>query len=78
MSDTLAGHPGDIASNIPDYPMARAGGCPLAPAPIALQLNAVKPLSRVRIWDGSTPRLITGYEAIRSLFARFPGQCRRP
>ena len=26
MSDTLAGHPGDIASNIPDYPMARAGG----------------------------------------------------
>ena len=50
------------------YPMARSAGCPLAPAPIALELNAAKPLSRVRIWDGSTPWLITGYEVIRSLF----------
>jgi cytochrome P450 len=58
MSDTL----------IPDYPMVRAAGCPLAPAPVALELNTVKPLSRVRIWDGSTPWLITGYDAIRSLF----------
>src|ERR1700730_7616828 len=68
MSDTLTGHPGDVASNIPDYPMARVVGCPLAPAPVALELNTVKPLSRVRIWDGSTPWLITGYDAIRSLF----------
>src|ERR1700730_12562063 len=68
MSDTLTGHPGDVASNIPVYPMARAPGCPLAPAPVALELNTVKPLSRVRIWDGSTPWLITGYDAIRSLF----------
>ncbi|MGH3970372.1 MAG: cytochrome P450, partial [Mycobacterium sp.] len=50
-------------------PMARASGCPLAPAPEALALNAIKPLSRVRIWDGSTPWLITGYEATRALFA---------
>jgi hypothetical protein len=28
--------------------------CPLAPPPIALKLNAFKPLSRVRIWDGSS------------------------
>jgi cytochrome P450 len=68
MCDTLTGHPGDVASNIPDYPMARAAGCPLAPAPVALELNTVKPLSRVRIWDGSVPWLITGYDAIRSLF----------
>lgn len=52
----------------PDYPMARSATCPLAPPPKVLELNAVKPLSRVRIWDGSTPWLITGYEAIRSLF----------
>jgi cytochrome P450 len=57
-----------MTDTIPDYPMARAAGCPLAPAPIALELNAAKPLSRVRIWDGSTPWLITGYDAIRSLF----------
>src|ERR1700759_4143764 len=68
MSDPLTGLPGAVASNIPDYPMARAAGCPLAPAPVALELNAAKPLSRVRIWDGSTPWLITGYDAIRALF----------
>ena len=55
MSDTVAGPIGRVGSDIPEYPMARAAGCPLAPAPIAMQLNAVKPLSRVRIWDGSTP-----------------------
>jgi cytochrome P450 len=56
-------------AEILDYPMARAAGCPLAPPPEVLALNAVKPLSRVRIWDGSTPWLITGYEAIRALFS---------
>jgi hypothetical protein len=68
MSDTLTGREGEVAPDVPDYPMARSSSCPLAPAPVALELNAVKPLSRVRIWDGSTPWLITGYEAIRSLF----------
>jgi cytochrome P450 len=80
MSDTLTGHMGEVAPNIPDYPMARSASCPLAPAPEAMALNAVKPLSRVRIWDGSTPWLITGYEAIRALFtdARASVDDRRP
>jgi len=69
MSDTMTGHVGDVAPNIPDYPMVRSAGCPLAPPPEVLALNTVKPLSRVRIWDGSTPWLITGYEAIRLLFS---------
>jgi len=56
-------------SDVLDFPMARAPGCPFAPPPTALALNADKPLSRVRIWDGSTPWLITGYDAIRALFA---------
>jgi cytochrome P450 len=68
MSDTLTGRVHEAAPDVPDYPMSRAAGCPLAPAPVALELNAVKPLSRVRIWDGSTPWLITGYDAIRALF----------
>ena len=55
--------------NIPDFPMARSAGCPLAPPPQVLAMNEAKQLSRVRIWDGSTPWLITGYEAIRALFA---------
>ncbi len=68
MSDTLTGRVDKAAPDVPDYPMARAAGCPLAPAPVALELNTVKPLSRVRIWDDSTPWLITGYDAIRALF----------
>jgi cytochrome P450 len=56
-------------TEVPDFPMQRAPGCPFAPPPKALELNAAQQLNRVRIWDGSTPWLITGYEAIRSLFA---------
>ncbi|MEO3757005.1 cytochrome P450 [Mycobacterium sp. B14F4] len=69
MTDTLAGGASGQAPGIPDFPMARADGCPFAPPPKALQLNEISQLSRVRIWDGSTPWLVTGYEAIRSLFA---------
>jgi cytochrome P450 len=58
----------DTATDIPEFPMTRAPGCPFAPPPKALQLNADKQLSRVRIWDGSTPWLIHGYDAIRALF----------
>jgi cytochrome P450 len=56
------------ATDIPEFPMTRAPGCPFAPPPKSLALNATKQLSRVRIWDGSTPWLITGYDAIRALF----------
>ena len=34
-----------------------------------MALAADAPLSRVRIWDGSTPWLITGYDAVRTLFS---------
>src|SRR5271163_1604343 len=68
MADISTETTSSVAAEVPDYPMARAAGCPLAPPPEVLALNAVKPLSRVRIWDGSTPWLITGYEAIRALF----------
>src|SRR5262245_44986891 len=60
MSDTLT---------IPDYPMARAAGCPFAPPPEVLELSTTKPVARVRIWDGSTPWLITGYDEARALFS---------
>lgn len=68
MSDIVTGRVDEAAPDVPDYPMTRSPGCPLAPPPQALALNAAKPLSRVRIWDGSTPWLITGYETIRALF----------
>lgn len=58
-----------MTDTLVDFPMTRSPGCPLAPPPQVLELNKAKQLTRVRIWDGSTPWLITGYEAIRALFA---------
>ncbi|WP_319432720.1 cytochrome P450 [Mycobacterium sp. RTGN5] len=49
--------------------MSRAVGLPFAPPPESLGVNESAQMTRVRIWDGSTPWLITGYEAIRALFA---------
>ncbi len=49
--------------------MERSSRCPFAPPPEVMELAAAAPLSRVRIWDGSTPWLITGYEEARALFA---------
>jgi len=72
MSDTLttAGASGAGAnSEIPEYPMARDAGCPFAPPPEVMALAAAAPLSRVRIWDGSAPWLITGYEEVRELYS---------
>jgi cytochrome P450 len=69
MSDTLTSTETEATSEIPDYPMARQAGCPFAPPPDVMALAASKPLSRVRIWDGSTPWLITGYEEVRELFS---------
>src|SRR6201996_5699715 len=68
MTDISTGTGTGTGTDIPDFPMTRATGCPFAPPPISLAMNDTKQLSRVRIWDGSTPWLIHGYEAIRSLF----------
>ncbi|GAQ35408.1 cytochrome P450 [Mycobacterium pseudoshottsii JCM 15466] len=69
VSDTLASPSPETAAGIPDYPMSRSAGCPFAPPPGVMSLAAAKPLTRVRIWDGSTPWLITGYEQVRELFS---------
>ncbi len=67
MSDTLTAT--EAVSEVPEYPMGRAAGCPFAPPPEVMELSAARPLSRVRIWDGSTPWLITGYDEVRALFS---------
>ncbi|MFE0026039.1 cytochrome P450 [Amycolatopsis sp. NPDC059021] len=50
----------------PKFPMPRAAGCPFDPAP---ELARQAPVSRVRLWDGSTPWLITRYADVRALLA---------
>jgi cytochrome P450 len=69
VSDTLTGTAPDAVADVPVYPMDRAAGCPFAPPPEVMELSAARPLSRVRIWDGSTPWLVTGYEEVRTLFS---------
>jgi cytochrome P450 len=53
-------------STIPEYPMARASGCPFDPPPA---LRALAPVSRIRLWDGSTPWLITRHADTRAILA---------
>lgn len=69
MSETLTSGAPRATSDIPEYPMAREPRCPFAPPPDVMTLARTRPLSRVRIWDGSTPWLITGYEQVRELFS---------
>jgi cytochrome P450 len=57
------------AADIPAYPMARAAGAPFDPPPALRDLQAAAPLTRVRLWDGSTPWLVTRHAEQRALLA---------
>ena len=64
MTDTL-----NNLEGLATYPMARQQTCPFDPPAELRQLRADQPLTRVRIWDGSTPWLITGYDDQRAVLA---------
>jgi hypothetical protein len=57
------------ADGIHGYPMARATGCPFDPPPFLRAPQSETPVTRVRLSDGSTPWLITGYHEERTLLA---------
>jgi cytochrome P450 len=61
MTDTLA--------DVPAYPMQRQETCPFDPPPDLARLREDQPIARVRIWDGSTPWLITRYDDQRAVLA---------
>ncbi|WP_030840010.1 cytochrome P450 [Streptomyces hygroscopicus] len=63
MTETLA----DTAAGLPEHPMPRAAGCPFDPPPALHALQADSPVSRVRIWDGTSPWLITRHDHVRAL-----------
>jgi cytochrome P450 len=50
-----------------EYPMLRGAGCPFDPASALRRLQAEARITRVRLWDGSTPWLVTGYHDQRAL-----------
>ncbi|WNV86918.1 cytochrome P450 [Umezawaea sp. Da 62-37] len=54
-------------AGVPDYDISRPAGCPLDPAPAMRARQEEGPLVRVRLWDGSTPWLVTGHEEHRAL-----------
>jgi cytochrome P450 len=53
----------------PDYPTHRAAVCPFDPSPLLRELQDQIPIRRVRIWDGSSPWLVTRLEDQRLLLA---------
>src|SRR2546423_14830596 len=56
-------------AEIPEFPMTRAPGCPFDPPPQLREQRERSPLTRVRLWDGSTPWLVTRYAEQRALLA---------
>jgi cytochrome P450 len=60
---------GEHPAEIPEYPMARAAGCPFDPPPALRAKQEEGPLTKVRLWDGSTPWLVTRYAEQRTLLA---------
>ncbi|MET7768473.1 cytochrome P450 [Nocardia sp. NPDC005366] len=66
MSDTTTA---TTTTEIPEYPIEKSAACPFSPAPRIRELAAVKPLNRVRIWNGSTPWLVTGYTELKALMS---------
>lgn len=61
--------PGATAEVSPYFPMARAEGCPFDPPSELRSTVAERPVSRVRIWDGSSPWIVTGHAEQRALLA---------
>ncbi|GCB53081.1 cytochrome P450 [Streptomyces sp. NL15-2K] len=67
MTDTLTDATPEAAATVPEFPMARAAGCPFDPPPALQAQQDEGRLVKVRLWDGSTPWLVTRYEDQRAL-----------
>lgn len=59
----------DSPTDVPEYPMARASGCPFDPPPALREQQQEGPLTKVQLWDGSTPWLVTRYTDQRAVLA---------
>ncbi|WP_344320747.1 cytochrome P450 [Streptomyces macrosporus] len=57
----------ESTAEVPEYPMPRARGCPFDPPPALRDLQRETPLTRVRLWDGSTPWLVTRHADQRAV-----------
>jgi cytochrome P450 len=53
----------------PFFPMSREAGCPFDPPLPLREAAGNRPVSRVRIWNGSTPWIVTGHAEQRALLS---------
>ncbi|QWF84672.1 cytochrome P450 [Amycolatopsis sp. CA-230715] len=60
MTETLPGAPA--------FPMTR-GRCPFDPPPELARIQHDEPVTKVELWDGSTPWVVTRYDDVRALLA---------
>ncbi|MBE8476478.1 cytochrome P450 [Streptomyces justiciae] len=67
MADTLAGPVPEAPDSPPEFPMPREARCPFDPPPALKDLQAQTPLTKVRLWDGSEPWLVTRYADQRAI-----------
>ncbi|WP_328483883.1 cytochrome P450 [Streptomyces sp. NBC_00377] len=67
MADTLNGPVCEASDAAPEFPMPRAARCPFDPPPALKELQETAPLSKVRLWDGSRPWLVTRHADQRAL-----------
>ncbi|MEU1180009.1 cytochrome P450 [Streptomyces sp. NPDC005820] len=67
MADTLTGPVPGAPDAVPEFPMPRAARCPFDPPPALRELQERAPLSKVRLWDGTEPWLVTRYADQRAL-----------
>ncbi|KIF66315.1 cytochrome P450 [Streptomyces sp. AcH 505] len=67
-------------TTVPDFPFARATGCPFDPPPQYAALREAEPVTPVRIWNGQIAWLVTRYADQRAILAdpRFSADSTRP
>ncbi|HEY3687272.1 MAG TPA: cytochrome P450 [Streptosporangiaceae bacterium] len=56
-------------TELPEFPMPRAAGCPFDPPPAFRDLQDAGPVTRVRLRNGGTPWVVTRYADQRALLA---------
>ena len=67
MADILAGPVPEAPESLPEFPMPREARCPFDPPPALKDLQKKTPLTKVRLWDGSEPWLVTRYAEQRAV-----------
>ncbi|MEU9052658.1 cytochrome P450 [Streptomyces sp. NPDC048384] len=67
MADILTDPAPEAPDAVPEFPMPRESRCPFDPPPTLKQLQEQGPLTKVRLWDGSEPWLVTRYAEQRAL-----------